>query len=148
KGLSLLSFHQSYLLTQAKPGPWKFHSEVLTDQSPREICRNIIREKLLEYLPEEVPYNVHQRTEVWEEGPGGELVILQNLEVQKERHVVSTWWVGPTSPDSSFQSPFSTKDVFIIPGQVQTCGEYCYYSRISLIQHSLIQHSGLSNTFL
>ncbi|XP_062815078.1 GTPase Era, mitochondrial [Anolis carolinensis] len=78
---------KSYLLTQAKPGPWKFHSEVLTDQSPREICRNIIREKLLEYLPEEVPYNVHQRTEVWEEGPGGELVILQNLEVQKERHV-------------------------------------------------------------
>lgn len=72
---------------QAKPGPWEFHSEVLTSQSPQEICTNTIREKLLEYLPEEVPYTVEQKTEVWEEGPSGELVILQNLLVQKETHV-------------------------------------------------------------
>lgn len=45
---------------QAKPGPWEFHSEVLTSQSPQEICYNIVREKLLEYLPEEVPYTVDQ----------------------------------------------------------------------------------------
>ncbi|KAJ6657340.1 hypothetical protein lerEdw1_002707 [Lerista edwardsae] len=76
-----------YLLMQAKPGPWEFHSEVLTSQSPQEICDNVIREKLLEYLPEEVPYTVVQRTEAWEEGPGGELVILQNLLVQKETHM-------------------------------------------------------------
>lgn len=44
----------------AKPGPWEFHSEVLTSQSPQEICDNIIREKLLEYLPLEVPYGVTQ----------------------------------------------------------------------------------------
>lgn len=45
---------------QAKPGPWEFHSEVLTSQSPQEICDNIIREKVLEYLPLEVPYGVTQ----------------------------------------------------------------------------------------
>ncbi|KAL8198961.1 UNVERIFIED_CONTAM: Era Like 12S Mitochondrial RRNA Chaperone 1 [Gekko kuhli] len=78
---------KSYLLMQAKPGPWEFHSEVLTSQSPQEICDNIIREKLLEYLPEEVPYTVIQRTEIWEEGPSGELVIMQNLVVQKETHL-------------------------------------------------------------
>ncbi|XP_063002603.1 GTPase Era, mitochondrial [Elgaria multicarinata webbii] len=76
-----------YLLKRAKPGPWEFHSEVLTSQSPQEVCDNIIREKLLEYLPEEVPYAVGQRTEIWEEGPSGELVILQNLVVQKDTHV-------------------------------------------------------------
>ncbi|XP_060124389.1 GTPase Era, mitochondrial isoform X2 [Zootoca vivipara] len=76
-----------YLLKQARPGPWEFHNEVLTTQSPQEVCDNIIREKLLEYLPEEVPYTVTQSTEIWEEGPGGELVILQNLIVQKETHV-------------------------------------------------------------
>uniref|UniRef100_A0A8D0GIY4 GTPase Era, mitochondrial n=1 Tax=Sphenodon punctatus TaxID=8508 RepID=A0A8D0GIY4_SPHPU len=75
---------KTYLLMQAKPGPWEFHSEVLTNQSPQEICNNIIREKLLEYLPLEVPYTVLQ---VWEEGPGGELVILQNLLVKKESHM-------------------------------------------------------------
>lgn len=57
-------YPQQYLLAQAKPGPWEFHSGVLTSQTPEEICTNKIREKLLEYLPEEVPYNVQQ---VWTE---------------------------------------------------------------------------------
>ncbi|XP_037664896.1 GTPase Era, mitochondrial [Choloepus didactylus] len=78
---------KQYLLSQARPGPWEFHSEVLTSQTPEEICTNIIREKLLEYLPQEVPYNVQQRLEVWEEGPSGELVILQKLLVPKESHM-------------------------------------------------------------
>lgn len=41
-------------------GSWEYHSEVLTDQSPEEICTSLIREKLLEYLPQEVPYAVTQ----------------------------------------------------------------------------------------
>jgi len=44
----------------ARPGPWQYHSEVLTDQGPEELCTNIIREKLLEYLPQEVPYSITQ----------------------------------------------------------------------------------------
>ncbi|KAM9208118.1 GTPase Era, mitochondrial [Dugong dugon] len=78
---------KQYLLAQAQPGPWEFHSGVLTTQMPEEICANIIREKLLQYLPQEVPYNVQQRTEVWEEGPSGQLVIVQKLLVSKESHV-------------------------------------------------------------
>lgn len=77
---------KQYLLAQAQPGPWEFHSEVLTSQTPQEICANIIREKLLEHLPQEVPYTVHQVTKLWEEGPSGELVILQDLLVSKESH--------------------------------------------------------------
>uniref|UniRef100_A0A2R9AVK5 Era-type G domain-containing protein n=1 Tax=Pan paniscus TaxID=9597 RepID=A0A2R9AVK5_PANPA len=80
---------KQYLLTQAQPGPWEYHSAVLTSQTPEEICANIIREKLLEHLPQEVPYNVQQKTAVWEEGPGGELVIQQKLLVPKESYVVS-----------------------------------------------------------
>ncbi|XP_036052074.1 GTPase Era, mitochondrial isoform X2 [Onychomys torridus] len=76
-----------YLLAQTKPGPWEFHSGVLTSQTPEEICANKIREKLLEYLPEEVPYSVQQKTVIWEEGPSGELVIQQNLLVPKESHM-------------------------------------------------------------
>ncbi|XP_012665216.1 GTPase Era, mitochondrial [Otolemur garnettii] len=78
---------KNYLLAQAKPGPWEFHSGVLTSQTPEEICANIIRAKLLEYLPQEVPYNVQQKTVLWEEGPSGELVIEQKLLVPKESHV-------------------------------------------------------------
>ncbi|XP_017496232.1 GTPase Era, mitochondrial isoform X3 [Manis javanica] len=51
---------KQYLLTQARPGPWEFHSGVLTSQMPEEICTNIIREKLLEHLPQEIPYSVQQ----------------------------------------------------------------------------------------
>ncbi|NXU37113.1 ERAL1 GTPase, partial [Drymodes brunneopygia] len=75
-----------YLLLQAKPGPWEFHSDVLTNQSPQEVCDNIIREKVLEYLPLEVPYGVTQVTEVWEEGECGELLIMQSLLVPRESH--------------------------------------------------------------
>ncbi|XP_074701209.1 GTPase Era, mitochondrial isoform X3 [Strix aluco] len=78
-----------YLLMQAKPGPWEFHSGVLTSQSPQEICNNIIREKILEYLPLEVPYGVIQVTEMWEEGPSGELLIAQNLLVPRKSHMLS-----------------------------------------------------------
>ncbi|KFP23804.1 hypothetical protein N325_07491, partial [Colius striatus] len=78
---------KQYLLMQAKPGPWEFHSGVLTSQSPREICVNIIREKVLEYLPQEVPYGVTQVTEMWEEGPSGELLIVQNLLVSRKSHM-------------------------------------------------------------
>uniref|UniRef100_A0A8C3T1T6 GTPase Era, mitochondrial n=1 Tax=Chelydra serpentina TaxID=8475 RepID=A0A8C3T1T6_CHESE len=85
---------KKYLLMQAKPGRWEYHSRVLTSQSPQEICDNIIRGKLLEYLPQEVPYAVLQKTEMWEEGPSGELIILQNLLVQKETHVKMLIGVG------------------------------------------------------
>ncbi|NXC27488.1 ERAL1 GTPase, partial [Campylorhamphus procurvoides] len=76
-----------YLLMQAKPGPWEFHSDVLTNQSPQEVCDNIIREKVLEYLPLEVPYGVTQVTEMWEEGECGELLIVQNLLVPRKSHM-------------------------------------------------------------
>uniref|UniRef100_A0A8D0ESX9 GTPase Era, mitochondrial n=1 Tax=Strix occidentalis caurina TaxID=311401 RepID=A0A8D0ESX9_STROC len=84
---SVLVLNKQYLLMQAKPGPWEFHSGVLTSQSPQEICNNIIREKILEYLPLEVPYGVIQVTEMWEEGPSGELLIAQNLLVPRKSHM-------------------------------------------------------------
>ncbi|KAM9526160.1 GTPase Era, mitochondrial [Guaruba guarouba] len=79
---------KQYLLMQAKPGPWEFHSGVLTSQSPQEVCNNIIREKILEYLPLEVPYGVTQVTEMWEEGQSGELLIVQNLLVPRKSHML------------------------------------------------------------
>nr|XP_015223042.1 PREDICTED: GTPase Era, mitochondrial [Lepisosteus oculatus] len=76
-----------YLVLGAKPGPWQYHSDVLTDQSPEEICGNAVREKLLEYLPQEVPYNISQTIEMWEEGESGELKIYLKMYVKKESHM-------------------------------------------------------------
>ncbi|XP_048873147.1 GTPase Era, mitochondrial, partial [Brienomyrus brachyistius] len=76
-----------YLVMGAKPGSWQFHSGVLTDQSPEEMCTNAIREKLLEYLPQEVPYNISQTIEMWHETEAGELDIIVKLCVRKENYM-------------------------------------------------------------
>ncbi|XP_072302715.1 GTPase Era, mitochondrial [Eucyclogobius newberryi] len=76
-----------YFMLNAKPGEWQYHSEVLTDQSPEQICLNMIREKLLEYLPQEVPYSVTLSVVLWHEGENGELDVSVRLNAKKETHV-------------------------------------------------------------
>ncbi|KAK2828782.1 hypothetical protein Q5P01_019816 [Channa striata] len=78
---------KNYFMVAAKPGPWQYHSEVLTDQSPEEVCTNIIREKLLEYLPQEVPYSVTQTIDLWQIGENGELDVTVKLYVKKDTHM-------------------------------------------------------------
>uniref|UniRef100_A0A8C4NN74 GTPase Era, mitochondrial n=1 Tax=Eptatretus burgeri TaxID=7764 RepID=A0A8C4NN74_EPTBU len=78
---------KAYLLKQARPGVWTFHSEVITNLTPQAICANIVRSHLLENLPQEVPYCITQSTELWEEGAGGELKIVQKLIVSKKSHL-------------------------------------------------------------
>ncbi|XP_077361909.1 GTPase Era, mitochondrial [Festucalex cinctus] len=76
-----------YLMIAAKPGAWQYHSEVLTDQSPEEMCISLIREQLLEHLPQEVPYAVTQSVDFWEEDENGHLNILVNIHTMKETHM-------------------------------------------------------------
>ncbi|KAK0136458.1 GTPase Era, mitochondrial [Merluccius polli] len=78
-----------YLVVEAKPGPWEYHSEVLTDQTPEEVCVNIVRAKLLEYLHQEVPYTMTQSIEFWRENENGELDISVKLHAKKEAHMAS-----------------------------------------------------------
>lgn len=78
---------KKYLVVAAKPGAWQYHSEVLTDQTPQEVCTNIIREKLLDYLPQEVPYSLTQSIELWQERENGELDISVKLYARKESHM-------------------------------------------------------------
>ncbi|XP_040906680.1 GTPase Era, mitochondrial [Toxotes jaculatrix] len=78
---------KNYFMVAAKPGSWQYHSEVLTDQSPEEVCTNIIREKLLEHLPQEVPYSMTQSIELWQDGEDGEVNISVKLYVKKDTHM-------------------------------------------------------------
>ncbi|XP_074467211.1 GTPase Era, mitochondrial [Sebastes fasciatus] len=78
---------KSYFMVAAKPGSWQYHSEVLTDQTPEEVCTNIIREKLLEYLPQEVPYSMTQAVELWQDGENGEVDISVKLYAKKDTHM-------------------------------------------------------------
>ncbi|KAL0994407.1 hypothetical protein UPYG_G00121830 [Umbra pygmaea] len=76
-----------YLVLAAKPGSWHYHSDVLTDQTPEEVCYNAVREKLLEYMPKEVPYTVTQSIDLWHDRENGELDIAVKLYVKKDSHM-------------------------------------------------------------
>ncbi|XP_051749054.1 GTPase Era, mitochondrial [Ctenopharyngodon idella] len=82
-----------YLFKDAKPRQWQYHSEVLTDQGPEEVCINTIREKLLQYLPKEVPYTMTQQIEIWKESEDGVLDISIKLYVKKDTHMKMV--IGP-----------------------------------------------------
>lgn len=84
---------RSYLFQSAKPGQWQYHSEVLTDQAPEDVCLNTVREKLLQHLPKEVPYTVTQQIEMWKESEDGVLSISVKLYVKKESHMKMV--IGP-----------------------------------------------------
>ncbi|XP_062844623.1 GTPase Era, mitochondrial [Trichomycterus rosablanca] len=84
---------KAYIKAGAKPGPWQYHHAVLTDQSPEDICNNAIREKLLEYLPQEVPYTINQHIEFWRETGDGKLDISVKLHVKKDSHMKMV--IGP-----------------------------------------------------
>uniref|UniRef100_A0A8C4ZJP2 GTPase Era, mitochondrial n=1 Tax=Gadus morhua TaxID=8049 RepID=A0A8C4ZJP2_GADMO len=85
---AVLVLNKRYLVVEAKAGPWHYHSEVLTDQTPEEVCANIVREKLLENLRQEVPYTMTQSIEFWSENENGELDIAVKLYVKKEAHMM------------------------------------------------------------
>ena len=52
-------FIQNFLLNEAVPRNWVFHEGLITDQNPRDIALMTVRENLLEYLPNEIPYKIN-----------------------------------------------------------------------------------------
>jgi hypothetical protein len=55
-----------YLFSRAKPGNWIFSRNLLTDQMPQDIAQQIVREKLLENVQDEVPYFIDIQICYWE----------------------------------------------------------------------------------
>ncbi|XP_038059873.1 GTPase Era, mitochondrial-like [Patiria miniata] len=78
---------KEHLVSKAVPGDWEYHRSVVTNLSPDEVVREAIREKLLEYLPQEVPYNISQKNELWATETSGRLRIVQLIICQKRSHV-------------------------------------------------------------
>ncbi|EDX13135.1 GTPase Era, mitochondrial [Drosophila simulans] len=49
---------QNYLVGQAKPRDWKYPADMHTDSSPEALIVESVRARLLDYLPQEIPYNL------------------------------------------------------------------------------------------
>lgn len=63
-------------MESAKPAPWLFPASVYTDQDPKRIFEEAVRSKLLDYLPQEVPYNLSINLEYFETLLDGKIRIL------------------------------------------------------------------------
>jgi len=74
---------KNYLLTAARPGRWLFNSSLVTDQDPNEIAIATVREKLLNTLPDEIPYKIKISVEFWEFAPSGILKVVMRLDCPK-----------------------------------------------------------------
>lgn len=57
---------RNYMLNEAVSMDWLFHEGMVTDQHPHDIVLNTVRENLLEYLPNEIPYKLDLKITKWE----------------------------------------------------------------------------------
>ena len=73
--------------TYLKPGPMYFPEDYITDRPERFIVAEIIREKALMYLQEEVPHGIAVEIEEMKERKGRDLVdIRASIMVEKKSH--------------------------------------------------------------
>ncbi len=68
-------------------GPQYYPDEMLTDQPERFIVAEMIREKVMRRISEEIPYGVAVKVETFEEKPEKNLVVIQaTIHVERDSH--------------------------------------------------------------
>ncbi|KAK7861931.1 hypothetical protein R5R35_009392 [Gryllus longicercus] len=65
---------KEYLLQQAKLGPWIYKPGQFTDESPEDLILQTVHSRLLEYLPQEIPYILEPEMEFFKIHPDGRIV--------------------------------------------------------------------------
>lgn len=74
-----------YLFSRAQPGKWMFARNFVTDQLPRDIALLCVREKMLENLPQEIPYLLHLDIQYWDIDENDTLNIVINIYPRKKK---------------------------------------------------------------
>ena len=67
-------------------GPQLFPDDMITDQPERQVCAEIIREKMLQKLDKEVPHGVAVEIERWEERDEGLIAINAAIYCERKTH--------------------------------------------------------------
>ncbi|XP_050419939.1 GTPase Era, mitochondrial [Adelges cooleyi] len=67
---------KDYLLHNSKPSAWMFPEGTLTDKQDTDLILEVVKSKLLNYLPNEVPYNLQIELEYFELSSDGNMHIV------------------------------------------------------------------------
>jgi GTPase len=67
-------------------GPWLYPEDQITEAPIRSLAAEITREKLIERLHDELPYQATVETEEWKEKPDGSARVEQTIFVSRESH--------------------------------------------------------------
>ena len=67
-------------------GPWLYPEDQITEAPIRSLAAEITREKLIERLHDELPYQATVETEEWREKPDGSARVEQTIFVSRESH--------------------------------------------------------------
>ena len=82
-GLTQLLDHLSAMIPA---GPWLYPEDQITEAPIRSLAAEITREKLIERLHDELPYQATVETEEWKEKPDGSARVEQTIFVSRESH--------------------------------------------------------------
>ena len=74
------------LAAMMKPGPWLYPEDQISDAPLRSLAAEITREKILERLHDELPYQITVETEQWKDMADGSARIEQTIYVTRESH--------------------------------------------------------------
>ncbi|XP_069135956.1 LOW QUALITY PROTEIN: GTPase Era, mitochondrial-like [Argopecten irradians] len=80
---------KKFLFSCAAPGDWCYHSSVVTDQNPYRLAEKIVWEKMLENLPNEMPYKAYPVVTHWTV-ENDLLMIKMNINMFKNKFVETT----------------------------------------------------------
>jgi GTPase len=68
------------------PGPWHYPEDQIAEAPIRSLAAEITREKLIERLHDELPYQATVETDIWKDKPDGTARIEQTIFVTRESH--------------------------------------------------------------
>ncbi|XP_065346362.1 GTPase Era, mitochondrial [Cloeon dipterum] len=77
---------KEYMIQNARLSPWLFDSGTFTDQQSQQLVEDAVREKLLDNLPQEIPYNVSSKMEFFAHTDAGLLCISVVVICKFKRH--------------------------------------------------------------
>jgi GTP-binding protein Era len=65
-------------------GSWDYNEKLLTNKDPRRLVLETLKSKILEVLPNDVPYKMNPELETWQ-NENGMLKILASVDSEKPR---------------------------------------------------------------